>query len=186
MLYSISDPSVETGAGGDVVATRLLQARSQPDQIRIMRQMVDEFAQTYAIRSRARDIVFRVWPTAPKDKRGQAIAIGRWVQNNITYVEEDPEVFQTPTATVAMGYGDCDDMTDLVAALLQSIGITNELWGLEWRREYRHIFPVAVVPGASGPERIPLDASLSTPIEHLTDPVAIARQRYGDVRVFVG
>jgi transglutaminase-like putative cysteine protease len=181
--FSISDPTVEQGVGGDTVTQRVLRCVSQPEQIRRLRDMVEQYSQTYAIRSRARDIVFRQWPTAPKDKRGQAIAIGEWVQRNITYVEEYPEVFQTPLHTVACGYGDCDDGNSLIGALLESIGIDCELWGLSWRDEYRHIFPVAVVPG---PARLPLDWSLNYPVSYLTDPVRIAQERYGDVRVFVG
>ena len=32
----------------------------------------------------------------PKDKLAHALAIGEWVQKNITYVNELPETFQSP------------------------------------------------------------------------------------------
>lgn len=183
MLFSLSAPVEESdNVGGDVVSQRILRCESQPDQIRLLREMADEYAQTYAIRSRARDIVFRVWPTPPKDKRAQALAIASWVQDNVTYVEERPEVFQTPLATVACGYGDCDDQAVLVCALLTSLNIDNQLVGMRWRDQYRHIFPAAVCHG----EWLPLDTTLSHPVADLVNPIRLARERGLDVSLFVG
>ena len=187
-LYSLSEPSFEgSEVWGDVVTQRVIRCASQEDQIRALREMVGEARNLYNIRARARDIVFRQWPTPPKDRRAQALAIASWVQRNITYVEEMPEVFQTPSQTVASGYGDCDDFTSLTAALLEAIGIPSLLVGLEWHvpdegRAYQHIFAGADLPSGF----VPLDATLSWPIDYVMDPIELARQKHPDVKIFVG
>jgi transglutaminase-like putative cysteine protease len=145
--------------------------------------MICQYRQLYAIRARARDIVFRQWVNPPKDKASQAIAIARWVQNNITYVEEMPEVFQTPTHTIATGYGDCDDFAPLIGSLIESIGIESELVGMHFRNEYRHIFARAVLPNGT---RIPLDATLTAPVDNLTDPIKLAQARGERVTLCIG
>ena len=181
-MLLFTPPEIEHGLAGDEVSQRVVRVRGQPDQICMLRDMVNEYRNLYAIRARARDIVYRQWPTAPKDKKSQAIAIGRWVQDNISYIEEKPEVFQTPTHTVATGYGDCDDFVTLIGSLLEAIGIDSELVGLHWRGEYRHIFPRAVMPWG---ERVPLDATLNAPIDYLTDPIKLAQDREGTVKICV-
>lgn len=187
MIVGLGAPRIETSIAGDEVSQRVLRLRSQPEQIWYLRQMVNEWSGVYAIRARARDIVFRQYGCPPKNKVCHALAIGEWVQNTITYVEEKPEVFQTPTSTIAQGYGDCDDFTSLIGALGESIGLDVDLVGLEWwergsGREFRHIFPRAVVDGFV----VPLDATLNAPIRYRTDPIAAALAKHPDLRVCVG
>jgi transglutaminase-like putative cysteine protease len=188
-LVYFSPPRVEATVAGDVVSTRRARFRSQQDQIVYLRNMVDVWREVAAIRARARDIVFRLNNCPVRNEVAYAIAIGRWVQGNITYVKELPEVFQTPTATVALGYGDCDDMSTLTACLLEGVGIESELVGLEWdappgtsvRRAFQHIFCRAKV----GKWAVPLDSTLQRPIEQLTDPIRIGRERGLRLRIFV-
>jgi len=55
---------------------------------------------------------------------GQCRAVQLWVQQNIRYIQDPPDVelVQTPQKTVQWKAGDCDDQSVLIAALLQSIG----------------------------------------------------------------
>lgn len=55
---------------------------------------------------------------------GQVQAIQRWVQDNIRYVADPPDVelVQTPQKTLEYGAGDCDDQSVLTASLLHSVG----------------------------------------------------------------
>ena len=62
----------------------------------------------------------------PRDYKGQAQALLKWVQHNIYYVNEPSERLQDPIYTLKVGYGDCDDMAILLATLYESIR-------LEWR-----------------------------------------------------
>jgi len=203
VLFTLGAPTVEhSEANGAFVTSRKAKFQSQPAAIVFLRTMVDEYRGVYAIRARARDIVFRQRGCRPKDQIGQAIALGQWVQDNITYVMEMPETFQTPTTTVAESYGDCDDFSTLIASMCESIGIPCELVGMEWgsqfgdlgilarlfdqSRYYRHIFPRAVVNVGGRVIRIPLDATLSAPLDGRQDPIRIAlAQGVRGLRIFV-
>lgn len=183
-------PHVDTGLAGDIVTTRQVSFASQKEQIRYLRSVVNEYRCAYAIRARARDIVFRQRCCAPKDKRAQALAIASWVQDNITYVEELPETFQTPTATVAQGYGDCDDYVQLICALLESIGIDSELVALQWPADdgeyFRHIYAVACFPEKGRLVCLPLDATLGISVYDLTDPTRVAQLAGRKLTVYRG
>jgi transglutaminase-like putative cysteine protease len=54
----------------------------------------------------------------------QARAIQQWVQSNIEYRRDPPDVelVQTPQVTLQLRAGDCDDQAVLTAALLQATG----------------------------------------------------------------
>lgn len=59
----------------------------------------------------------------PRDYRGQAAALLKWVQDNIYYVNEPGERLQSPLYTLKRGYGDCDDEVILLCSLFESIGL---------------------------------------------------------------
>ncbi len=56
----------------------------------------------------------------------QARRVHRWVRDHHRFVLEAGEQVQTPARTIIWGYGDCDDLSALVAALLTALRI-------EWR-----------------------------------------------------
>lgn len=190
MIVSFGAEAVEETVAGDLVAQRRVTFRSQEDQIHFLRESVKQSSALASIRARARDIVFRIYNSPQRNEAAYAVAIGKWVQANIQYVRESPEVFQLPTATIAIGYGDCDDMVQVVCALLEAVGIESEIVGMEWEhpdgRAFQHIFGRAVIPLAGGGKwHIPLDTSLPRPIEDLTDPVQLALEMGHDLRVLV-
>jgi len=90
---------------------------------KIMTAMVRDGARNYQIRAKAINII-RSKGVRPKDWVGEVRAIQEWVQDNIHYVRDTygSEVFQTPQRTLALGAGDCDDLSILTAAMLMSIG----------------------------------------------------------------
>ena len=71
--------------------------------------------------------IFRECNVAPRDYRGQAAAILKWVQRNIYYVNEPDERLQDPFYTLKVRYGDCDDMAILVYALARSVRLPARL-----------------------------------------------------------
>lgn len=188
-LFWLDRPRIAPTHVGDEVITQRARFGSQEQQIRYLREVVSVYRGHPAIRARARDIIFRVDHCEPRNEVAYALALGRWVQQWIRYCKEMPEVFQTPTATVALGYGDCDDHVQLVASLVESVGIESELVGLEWdappgsgvRRAYQHIFSRAVIGGRW---YVPLDTTLPRPIEDMTDPIKIGRNAGLRLRVF--
>jgi hypothetical protein len=187
---------VGRGFAGDVVTTRVVRFGSQKEQVAYLRSVIDEYRANYAIRSRARDIVFRQRGCRPKDKRAQALALASWVQQNITYVEEKPEIFQTPTSTVAQGYGDCDDHVQILGAMLESIGIDARLVALQWpdrdggssvsSEYFRHIFVQGCFVEGGRYVCLPLDTTLARSVYDLTDPIEVSRRMGRRVTVFVG
>ncbi len=154
---------------------RKLTHLTQADQVAFLRAMVNAYKGSQFIRDRALAIVF---PTCPaKAKACQALAIGAWVQKHIRYVNEGVEGFQTPVRTLTHRFGDCDDHTTLICALLESIGIKSELVAMKWNGQFRHIFARAVLQGPRGPVRIPLDSTLSPPVSALTNPIVVSVER---------
>jgi hypothetical protein len=59
----------------------------------------------------------------------QARALQAWVQSNIRYVRDPPDVelLQTPQKTVEYKAGDCDDQSVLLASLLMATGPSGAL-----------------------------------------------------------
>lgn len=59
-----------------------------------------------------------------RDFRGQVERTFHWVKQHIRYVNDvrGVETLATPKATLEVAAGDCDDMSVLVASLLESIG----------------------------------------------------------------
>lgn len=60
---------------------------------------------------------------APRDYRGQAAALLKWVQDNIYYVNEPGERLQSPKYTLNRGFGDCDDMAIVLCSFFETIGL---------------------------------------------------------------
>jgi Transglutaminase-like superfamily len=165
---------------------------NQAEQVKYLRDMIETYKGTYTIHALARDIVFRQSNCRPKAKLCHAIALATWVQQNITYCNEGIETFQTPLHTLRLKYGDCDDFSTLIGALVESVGVPVELVSLAWaaptrttpygqvvnKMSFRHIFPRAIVPGPKGETiRVPLDATLDQPVEWISDPILIAYER---------
>ncbi len=182
---------------GAPVVMRRAQFATQADQVAFLRQLVGAYRSVHTITALARDIVFRQYHCRPKAKLSHAVSIARWVQQNITYVNEGEETFQTPLATLRFGYGDCDCISVLIASLCESIGIPCQLVAVAWadplplfgRRSvgawlkvfgpetFRHIFACALVGAGGKTRRVPLDATLDQPVERLTNPVLLAAAR---------
>lgn len=75
------------------------------------------------IRAKANQI-FSDAALAPRDWNGEISALHAFVRDHIRYVRDpvDLELVQTPEVTLNLGYGDCDDKSTLLSALLQATG----------------------------------------------------------------
>lgn len=163
---------------------------NQRAQCIYLRSVVNSARAEPEIRERARDIIFRLNGLPAREPYLHAVALARWVQQNITYVQELPEVFQTPLATLDTGYGDCDDMAVLLASLLESVGIPAYLFSIGINPppapELEHIYVVADVGGPNELALVPLDPTLRTNVkEQQRDPLAEVRARGIEPRLFV-
>ena len=106
--------------------------------------VIREIVERYGRDTRISDLAVHILRSdgiKPRDYKGQAAALLRWVQTNIYYVNEPCERLQAPLATIRMGYGDCDDMVILLMALLHSIHLPTKLViaGKKGKQLIRHI-----------------------------------------------
>ena len=158
--------------------TYLARFRNLDEQLRLIRSMIRGWSAHPAIRRLALRIVSDSGVNT-RDKKQIALAIGRWVQDNITYIHELPERFSTPEETLATGAGDCDDMVILGGALMEAVGVDAKGICQEVDGQWRHIFLGAVIPGRGV---LPIDPSLVQPVGTL-NPVARAMARGKRVRL---
>jgi len=190
--------------GGRPVKTHRVRFSSQQEQGLFLRNMVDTFRHTNAMRQWATGVIFA--GCRPKQRLCHALRLARWVQEHVRYVNEGDETFQVPPRTLRFRFGDCDDFSTLIATGLEAVGIKCELvlmWiadppgrvaraleglGIPWEAtrtgSYRHIFPRAVIPVGKGILRVPLDATLTARAGR-ANPLRIAARRGDKVRTLV-
>lgn len=127
--------------------------------IEVMRRLVIDGRSDPNIRHAAGTIIRAL---DPRDIAGQARTIFEWVRENIRFVRDPAatELLQTPSITLRLGFGDCDDMSTLIASMLESVGIAAEFQtvGLA-SAEFDHVFVNAIINGA----RVPMDVARLDP-----------------------
>jgi hypothetical protein len=85
--------------------------------------LVRQGAKDFFVRQAAIDILLQSG-VQPKDYLGEIQALFKWVQQNVRYTK-DPyrvEVLHSARRLLELRAGDCDDMTILLAAMLEAIG----------------------------------------------------------------
>lgn len=115
-----------------------------------------------------------------KDKKGQALSIGQWVQDNIYYVHELPERFQTALETLRLKAGDCDDSAQLTCALLESVGIQSQFCCMQIDFVWKHIFPCALLPNGA---LLPLDTTMDYSVDTVVNPPAWSESKGKRVKI---
>lgn len=171
----IDPPFIDRDLAGAPVKSWRIHG-SQAEHIAYMRKIVDAYRQTHALRQLAALIIFDLARLPAKARRRQALAIARWVKENIRYLNESVETFYTPIRLLRAKHGDCDDHTMLVCSLLEAAGIPSKIVAMKWGGFYRHVYPAAVVPEAAGWTVIPLDTTLRS-LPGDVDPIAVARRQ---------
>jgi transglutaminase-like putative cysteine protease len=91
------------------------------ETLRAMRRLVREARSNLIVRQTAARVVYL---SPEKNEHHEVEAIFYFVRDNIRYTKDivDVETLATPEKTLALGYGDCDDQTTLLAALYESVG----------------------------------------------------------------
>jgi transglutaminase-like putative cysteine protease len=84
-----------------------------------------------------------------RDEESLARYIQLFVKKDIKFFREYPERWQSPLQTLALGLGDCDDKTILVASILRSFRIPVKLVFLRFEskdgKRYSHVYPKAKI-----------------------------------------
>jgi hypothetical protein len=127
--------------------------------------LVRQGAKDFYVRQKAIDILLQRG-VQPKDYLGEIQALFEWVQQNVRYTK-DPyrvEVLHSARRLLELRAGDCDDMTILLAAMLEAIGHPTRLVIVGPNplqpRLFSHIYPEANHRG----RWIPLDPTMPFPI----------------------
>lgn len=86
-----------------------------------MRLMTRNGKKNLEVRNTAGGLVSHL---AQKNYLGEVKTLHRFVRDNIRYLRDihGVETLQAPDKTLQYGYGDCDDKSTLLAAMLESIG----------------------------------------------------------------
>jgi transglutaminase-like putative cysteine protease len=93
------------------------------------------------------------------DFRGEVEAIWDWVRENIRFVRDirGIETIATPARTLDIGQGDCDDMSVLISALLESLSHPTRFVAVGFRPgELSHVFTETRI----GNRWVPLETSI--------------------------
>jgi len=93
-----------------------------PKRLEVIGGLIEQFGRDPRIATQAVEIL-RSNGVAPRDYKGQASCLLKWVQENIYYVNEPGERLQDPLYTLKIGYGDCDDMVITLCAFFESIAL---------------------------------------------------------------
>jgi transglutaminase-like putative cysteine protease len=114
------------------------------ETLKVMRDWAVAGSQTPAVRDQAVNIVFYI----PKGAWvGKAKALWQWVKANIKYIP-DPygtEQLHWAATVLSQRYGDCDDQTILMAAMLLAVGIPTRIMAVALNQAgvFEHVFAQA-------------------------------------------
>ena len=126
------------------------------ETLALMRRMVNEFKTHPDMRQAALNVTFM---TPAQNDCAEVEALFNFVRDCIRYTKDvyQVETLATPDKTMAMRVGDCDDMTVLLATLLESIGYATRfvIEGYQDGMGWEHVYLEACLYG----DWVPLDAT---------------------------
>lgn len=98
-----------------------------------------------------------------KDNKAEAVALFNEVRSRVRYTWDptDYDAFQTPSKTLALQTGDCDDYVSLLGALCRSVGleVRSRIVQTKGNSSWNHIYLMVKI----GSGWMPLDASMKEP-----------------------
>ncbi|MGP4056044.1 transglutaminase-like domain-containing protein [Mycobacterium sp. 4D054] len=156
----------ETEAPLRITTTRIPSGSRGTDwTVERIRSFILDGAKDFTVRRRVVDIL-RAQRIRARDYLGEIKALFEWVQSNIRYTR-DPhrvELLHSARRMLELRAGDCDDMTILLGAMLQSIGhpVRIVVIGPNPRRPnlFTHVYPEVRFRG----RWIAVDATVSHPM----------------------
>lgn len=130
-----------------------------------MQALIRQGVKDFYVRQKAIDILLEKG-VRPKDYLGEIKALFEWVQQNVRYTKDAfrLEILHTARRMLELRAGDCDDMSILLGAMLESIGhpIRLVIVGPDLLRPnlFTHVYLEAYHKG----RWIPLDATMPHPM----------------------
>jgi transglutaminase-like putative cysteine protease len=119
------------------------------ETLALMRQMVRDYKTQPLMRQAALNVTFM---TPAQNDCAEVEALFNFVRDHIRYTRDvyGVETLATPDKTLAMRVGDCDDMTVLLATLLESIGYPTRfvIEGYQEGAGWEHVYLETCLRGA--------------------------------------
>lgn len=129
-----------------------------------VKALVKQGAKDFCVRQTAINI-FRLYGVRPKDVFGEIVALFDWVKKNVRYTRDifRVELLHSARRMLQLRAGDCDDMTILLSALLESTGhpVRLVIIGRDPKRKkaFSHIYLETLYRD----QWIPLDPTMNKP-----------------------
>ena len=129
------------------------------ERIGLLKQIIRESIADPAIKKRAATLV-----RGTDEKEIQAVF--SFIKNNVKFREEDGERFQDSAASLALGYGDCDDMVTLAASLFHWLGFPLKIRvvGTTGDMNFSHVYLKVGLPKRRPTKWISFDPSVDRPL----------------------
>lgn len=129
------------------------------ERIGLLKQIIRESIADPAIKKRAATLV-----RGTDEKEIQAVF--SFIKNNVKFREEDGERFQDSAASLALGYGDCDDMVVLGASLFHWLGFPLKIRvvGTTGDTDFSHVYLKVGLPKRRPTKWISFDPSVDRPL----------------------
>jgi hypothetical protein len=127
-------------------------------------ELIKRGAKDFSVRQKAINI-YRGYGVKPKNYLGEISALFDWVKNNVRYTKDifKVELLHSARRMLQLRAGDCDDMTILLGAMLESTGhkVRLVLVGSnpKRRKQFSHIYLETEHMG----QWIPLDPTMNKP-----------------------
>ena len=100
--------------------------------------------------------LIKKWNVPERNDKALARAVQYYTQKHIKFFRESPERFASPMRTIAWGIGDCDDKSQVIAAILRSFRIPVRLKFIRFNtrdknsgkiKPISHVYPQAKLDG---------------------------------------
>jgi len=150
---------VTLGLAPDGTYVETVEVGDIDERIGLLKQIIRESIADPAIKKRAATLV-----RGTDEKEIQAVF--SFIKNNVKFREEDGERFQDSRASLALGYGDCDDMVTLGASLMYHLGFPLKIRvvGTTGDMDFSHVYLKVGLPKRRPSKWISFDPSVDRPL----------------------
>ena len=150
---------VTLGLAPDGTYQETVEVGDIDERIGLLKQIIRESISDPAIKKRAATLV-----RGTDEKEIQAVF--SFIKNNVKFREEDGERFQDSRASLALGYGDCDDMVTLAASLFHHLGfpLRIRVVGTKGDMDFSHVYLKVGLPKRRPTRWISFDPSVDRPL----------------------
>ncbi len=169
---------------------RVKKIRTLEDRIEALRKLVNDGKKDPVVYAFARKAVNgrcgRDWCVSEKDTLGELRALYKAIRKNVRYTSDIANIdsYQTPSKTLKLHTGDCDDYSSLAASAALSLGIPVRFKVIRTKgaRDWNHIYTEMGIPRQRPTKWVPFDASVAKSLGWEAPRGAVAAARVFPLR----